>query len=130
MLSFQQSKSIEDILKEKMDIQSECWNNGDMECFMQTYWKSDSLSFIGAKGITYGWNNTLERYKVGYPTEKERGRLVFSIISIEALSEEYSYMVGKWRLSRDIEDAQGHFTLLWKKIEGDWFIVSDHSSGE
>lgn len=130
MFSYQQPKSMEDILKEKMDIQSECWNKGDMECFMQTYWKSDSLSFIGAKGITHGWQNTLERYKVGYPTEKERGTLTFSIISIEALSEEYSYMVGKWHLKRDIDDAQGHFTLLWKKMEGGWFIVSDHSSGE
>lgn len=130
IFSFQDQHTPESILKAKMELQSTCWNDGDFECFMQPYWKSDSLKFIGSSGVTYGWTNTLNRYKVGYPTEKERGILVFDIISIEHLSEDYIYMLGKWHLTRDIEDLQGHFTLIWKKIDNDWLIISDHSSGE
>jgi hypothetical protein len=35
------------------------WNRGDLsKRFMDTYWKSDSLMFIGKSGVTYGWQNT------------------------------------------------------------------------
>ncbi|MFM7710470.1 MAG: hypothetical protein ACKO5C_06105, partial [Ferruginibacter sp.] len=27
--------------------QDACWNRGDLDGFMQTYWQSDSLMFIG-----------------------------------------------------------------------------------
>ena len=130
IFSYQQQKPVEDVIKAKLIASVECWNIGDLECFMQTYWKSDSLKFIGSSGITYGWTNTLERYKVGYPTAKERGTLAFSDLSVKTLGENYCFMIGKWHLSREMEDAQGHFTLLWKKIEGEWVIITDHSSGE
>jgi hypothetical protein len=44
-LAFSQTgeeKSIRQLLK----TQTESWNRGDIEGFMQTYWKSDSLMFI------------------------------------------------------------------------------------
>ena len=43
--------------------QTEAWNRGDVEGFMEGYWKSDSLMFIGKSGITYGWQKTLDNYK-------------------------------------------------------------------
>ena len=130
IFSLQNQPTPETILLAKMEQQSKCWNEGDFECFMQPYWKSDSLKFIGSSGVTYGWTNTLERYKVAYPTEKARGILAFDILSIEQLSEDHIFMLGKWHLTREIEDLQGHFTLIWKKIDGEWLIISDHSSGE
>ena len=38
-------------------------NAGDIEGFMEGYIKSDDLKFVGSKGITYGWKQTLENYK-------------------------------------------------------------------
>jgi hypothetical protein len=104
------------------------WNNGDLEAFMQTYWKNDSLMFIGKSGVTYGWQNTLNNYKRGYPDIAAMGKLHFTLISINKLSRKYYQVVGKWHLSRSIGNLQGHFTLLMKKIEGRWVIVADHSS--
>ncbi len=75
--SVTQTDPVKEELKIKLQESTECWNDGNLECFMQTYWKSDSLKFIGGNGVTYGWENTLQRYKVGYPTEKERGILSF-----------------------------------------------------
>lgn len=108
--------------------QQQDWNSGNLESFMQGYWKSDSLKFISSRGINYGWQATLDGYKKGYPTIEAMGKLTFTIISIEKLSDESTMVIGKWHLQRTKDEPQGHFTLLWKKIEGRWFIVADHSS--
>ena len=116
------------IIKDKLQNQTECWNKGNMECFMEAYWESDSLQFIGGSGITYGWDNTLQRYKAGYPTERERGVLTFTIKSIDLINLETCFVVGMFHLTREIGDDEGHFSLLWKKKYGEWVIVADHSS--
>jgi ketosteroid isomerase-like protein len=123
----QQNKAVEAI-KTVLETQRMAWNNGDIEKFMETYWHSDSLMFIGKSGVTYGWQNTLNNYKKGYPDTAAMGKLQFDIIQVKALSAIYYYVVGKWHLSRSIGDIGGHFTLLLRKIKNKWVIVSDHSS--
>jgi ketosteroid isomerase-like protein len=119
-------KQIEHVLQ----TQQNAWNQGDIAVYMQGYWKSDSLTFIGKKGITKGWQHTLDNYKKSYPDATSMGKLSFDIITIEVLSDTHAYVVGKWHLQRAESkgNLQGHFTLLFQKIKGTWFIVSDHSS--
>jgi hypothetical protein len=123
---------IEDSLRKEllasMDKSSDCWNNGDMEGFMHNYWKSDSLRFIGKKGITFGWKNTLANYKKSYPDAESRGNLEFKILSIEYLGETSILMAGRWIIQRTKEKLEGHFSLIWKKINNEWVIIFDHSS--
>ena len=111
-----------------MDEQVICWNKGDIECFMQAYWQADSLKFIGKNGITYGWRNTLENYKIRYPDKSAMGILEFDILHIEKLGRKAISVIGKWILKRQIGDIGGHFSLIWRKIKGKWLIVADHSS--
>ena len=111
-----------------LDKQSAAWNKGDIDGFMEGYWKNDSLQFIGKSGITYGWNNTLSNYKKGYPSAAAMGQLQFTIINVKRLSSHWYQVVGKWHLKRTIGDVGGHFTLLLRKIKGNWVIVADHSS--
>lgn len=111
-----------------MQAQQEAWNRGDLEAFMAGYWRSDSLRFIGSKGLTYGWQATLDNYKRGYPDRAAMGMLTFDILSVEILSRRSAFVIGKWRLARAAGDLSGHFTLLWRKIGGKWVIVADHSS--
>lgn len=108
--------------------QTKAWNRGDAEGFMQGYWKSDSLLFIGKSGVTHGWQKTLENYKKGYPDTAAMGKLAFDILSVKKLSPEYAFVIGKWMLKRSIGDLSGHYTLLFRKIKGQWMIVADHSS--
>jgi len=122
-----QSKD-EAAIKEVLNKQNIAWNRGDIDAFMEGYWKNDSLMFIGKSGITYGWQNTLNNYKKGYPDTTAMGKLTFTLISIKRLSEKYYRIVGKWFLKRTIGDAGGHFTLLFEKINGKWLIIEDHSS--
>lgn len=111
-----------------MDQQVKCWNQGDIDCFMEGYWRSDSLMFIGGNGITYGFDNTLQCYQKVYPDRTAMGTLAFNIVSLERLSPDAYHMVGQWKLARTVGDLSGHFTLVFRKIEDRWFIVKDHSS--
>jgi len=124
---FCQNRDEKAILK-LLDNQTAAWNRGDPEAFMNGYWESDSLMFIGKNGVTYGWTNTLNNYKKGYPDTTAMGKLDFTIIKVKRLSKEYYHVVGKWHLKRSIGDLGGHFTLLFRKITGRWVIISDHSS--
>ena len=111
-----------------LDNQTAYWNRGDLENFMKGYWENDSLRFIGKSGITYGYTNTLNNYKRGYPDTAAMGKLHFNILVIKKLSARYYEVVGKWNLKRSIGDVSGHYTLLLRKIKGKWVIISDHSS--
>lgn len=121
-------KGEEEKIRQLLAAQTEAWNGGDIERFMQTYWKSDSLMFIGKSGVTRGWQKTLENYQKGYPDTVAMGKLSFDIIKVERLSPEQFFVVGKWMLKRSIGNLSGHYTLLLRKINGQWVIVADHSS--
>lgn len=122
-----QSKNEKAICK-VLDTQTDSWNKGDIQRFMIGYWQHDSLMFIGKSGITYGYSNTLNNYKKGYPDTTAMGKLAFTIITVKRLSGKYYHVVGKWQLKRSIGDLSGHYTLLFKKINGSWVVISDHSS--
>ena len=111
-----------------MDEQITCWNKGDIDCFMLAYWQSDSLKFIGKNGITYGWQNTLDNYKTRYPDKSFMGILEFDILSSEKLGNDVMLVIGKWYLKREKGDIEGHFSLIWKKLNGKWLIIADHTS--
>ncbi len=104
------------------------WNKGNIESFMQGYWKSDSLLFVGKNGPSYGFARTLANYKKGYPDTAAMGKLSFDILKVQRLSADHYFVLGKWMLKRSIGDLSGHYTLLFRKIGGEWKIVVDHSS--
>lgn len=104
------------------------WNKGDIPAFMEVYWKSDQLQFIGAAGVTKGWQQTLDGYKRRYPDRDAMGQLKFGIVSMEKLSKKSVFLVGTWDLKRKNDAPGGHFILIWKKIKGKWVITADHTS--
>ena len=125
--SWSQSKD-EKAIRHLMDRQSSAWNKGELDNFMKGYWENDSLMFVGKSGVTYGYKATLENYKKGYPDKTAMGELNFTLIKIDKISREYIFVVGKWHLKRTIGDLQGHFNLLFRKINNAWVIIVDHSS--
>lgn len=111
-----------------LQVQVAAWNAGDIEGFMQTYWNSDSLLFVGKSGVTRGWQATLDRYRKSYPGREGMGKLAFAIIELRPLSASRYFVVGKWMLERKAGNLSGHYTLLLEKKIGEWKIVADHSS--
>jgi ketosteroid isomerase-like protein len=115
-------------IRQLLDQQTAAWNRGDIDRFMDGYWENDSLMFIGKSGVTYGWTNTLNNYKRGYPDTAAMGKLRFELLTVKRLSDEYYFVVGKWFLQRSIGNIGGHYNLLFRKINGKWVIIADHSS--
>ncbi|EJF09888.1 MULTISPECIES: DUF4440 domain-containing protein [Pontibacter] len=110
--------------------QSACWSQGDLDCFMQDYWKSDSLLFVGKSGLTYGWQKTLDNYRKSYPDPAAMGKLTFNLKEMRHLSADHMLVVGQWHLQREAElgDLQGHFSIILKRFPDGWKIIADHSS--
>ncbi len=124
----QSDKQIEKV-KTILHRQADDWNTGNLEAFMNGYWESEKLQFIGSRGVTYGWKQTLANYKKGYPDRATMGKLTFDIIEVNRLSNKVIMMTGKFMLAREEkDDADGHFLLIWKKIKGEWVIIADHTS--
>ncbi|WP_196139060.1 DUF4440 domain-containing protein [Aliikangiella sp. G2MR2-5] len=119
----QESKLIRQIMLD----QERAWNHGDLVGFMKGYWQSDKLQFIGKNGIKKGWKTTLENYQKSYPTKEFMGKLKFTILDVD-VENTTAFVLGKWMLKRENDSPQGFFTLYWKKINGQWKIVIDHSS--
>lgn len=114
-----------------LTTQTAAWNRGDIPGFMAGYWHSDSLVFIGKKGTTYGWQPTLDNYHRGYPDATQMGQLDFGGLRITLLSPEAAQVVGRWHLARPgvaAGDLQGYFLLVFRKLNGQWVIVADHTS--
>ncbi|MFT4204621.1 MAG: nuclear transport factor 2 family protein [Chitinophagaceae bacterium] len=125
---FSQKTSEKESILKVLSTQEQAWNTGDIDAFMLGYWHDDSLAFVGAKGVTYGWDNTLKRYQTSYPDTIAMGKLRFDIIKVDVLDKKSAFVIGKWRLTRTIGDIGGHFTLLFKKFGNHWLIVVDHTS--
>lgn len=103
------------------------WSKNDIEGYMDSYWKSDSLAFYGNKGVTYGWENTLDHYLTYYPTAAYTGKLSYKINAINNIATDSYYVLGEYHIKRDIGNADGLFMLVFKKINGAWKIIADTS---
>ncbi|MFA5244952.1 MAG: DUF4440 domain-containing protein [Pedobacter sp.] len=125
-LSAQQSDK--ELILELLETQRIDWNRGDIAAYMQGYIKSDSLLFVGKNGPKYGWDNTLANYKKGYPDQKAMGFLSFDIKEVRLLSADHAFVLGTWHLKREKDKPKGFFTLVLKKINGEWKVIADHSS--
>lgn len=111
-----------------LETQRTAWNTGNLEAYMQGYWKSDSLLFVGSRGPTYGWQQTLDNYKKSYPDKAAMGVLTFGIKKVEFLSKDAAFVLGSWSLQRLKNRPNGYFTLIFRKIKGSWMVAVDHSS--
>ena len=111
-----------------LKTQAAAWNAGNIEEFMNGYEKSASLRFASGGNVTYGWQETLDRYKQHYPDRAAMGVLTFSDLDIKRLSPDAALVFGRWRLKTDKGEPNGLFTLLFRKHDNVWRIVADHTS--
>jgi ketosteroid isomerase-like protein len=108
-----------------LEAQDAAWNRGDIPGFMAGYWRSPELRFASGGTIARGWDATLERYETRYDTPEKMGTLVTSEYEINVVSEDAAIAHGRWMLDVAGENPSGLYTLVLRKIEGDWLIVSD-----
>ena len=126
--AFAQTPKDKQAILNVLETQRQAWNKGDLIAFMDGYVKSDSLLFVGSSGPTYGWQKTLDNYKKTYQGKAGMGQLTFGIKKVDFLNKDVAFVLGSWHLKREKDEPQGYFTLLFKKLKGEWKIFVDHSS--
>ncbi len=108
------------------------WNAGDLEAYMNSYWRSEDLRFAGGGGVNRGWEAVLDSYQTAYPDRAAMGQLTFSEIDVTVLADDAAVVFGRWRLDREdvADDAAPHglYTLVVRRFPEGWRIVHDHTS--
>jgi len=113
-------------IKEILNTQKECWNNGDIDGFMEGYCNSEELIFTSlSHEPAFGWENTLERYKNSYPTKESMGKLKFEFLDLKLISKNTASLKGKWELIRESDNPNGLFWLDLQKFDKKWLITKD-----
>jgi ketosteroid isomerase-like protein len=130
MATLSVSAQIDDkvLILKLLEGQRQAWNRGDLVDYMQGYSKSDSLLFVGKSGPQYGWDTTFANYRKSYPDKKTMGFLSFDIKEVRMISADHAFVLGAWHLKREKDEPKGYFTLIVKKIIGEWKVIADHSS--
>lgn len=127
-----------DEIRAALKAQQEAWNRGDIDGFMNGYWRSDLTRFVSGDEVTRGWQTVRDRYKTKYSDREKMGTLAFSDLEITMLSADAAVVLGRWELKRLNEppsrssdvpgEPHGRFTLVLRKFTEGWRIVHDHTS--
>jgi ketosteroid isomerase-like protein len=115
-------------IRKVMEDQAAAWNRGDIEGFMQGYWKSEKLNFVSGTNVARGWQAALDRYNKSYDSKAKMGTLTFSELEITVLSKDSAVVLGSWALQREKDTPGGKFTLIFRKFKDGWKIIHDHTS--
>jgi ketosteroid isomerase-like protein len=120
------AKAIDHVLRAQQDA----WNRHDLEGFMAGYWNSQDLTFFSEGKEQDGWQATIDRYLAKYASPgHEMGKLDFSALRVEVLSQDAAFVRGSWKLTMsDGKTPHGLFTLVFRKFPEGWKIVHDHTS--
>ncbi|XOV91460.1 MAG: YybH family protein [Bacteroidota bacterium] len=108
--------------------QQDAWNKGDIKTFMKGYLPSDKTVFNGSNGPFYGYEQILSRYLRSYPDKDAMGITKMEIDDLFAVNKTAALLLGRFYLTRSSGEISGYFTLVFKKVKGQWFILSDHTS--
>ncbi|OLD81326.1 MAG: hypothetical protein AUF67_08605 [Acidobacteria bacterium 13_1_20CM_58_21] len=108
--------------------QQTAWNRGDVDAFLEGYWRSPELTFSGNSGVARGWDAVRTRYKKNYPDSGAMGQLDFSELEFRFLGPQAALVLGRWHLKREKGDVGGVFTLVWQRFPDGWKIIHDHTS--
>ena len=71
----------------------------------------------------------MERYRFGIPHAGRYGHTDLRNEKWVQVSRNSGWLVGGWHLEKEGQpNAEGMYTLLWRRLNGKWVIVADHSS--
>lgn len=105
------------------------WNRGDLGTFMAAYLDSPTTTYWGATGLVQGYEAIRRHYAPRFRPGAVRDSLSFEDVRARRLGSDYALATARWVLFRgDTVASSGPFTLILRRMEGDWRIIHDHSS--
>lgn len=89
-----------DTIVKLLTEQSEAWNRGDIPAFMRTYENSPDTAYVGAAGVTKGYQQVLVRYQKKYSSRQQMGTLRFTDLTVRPLTADVATVTGRFQLPR------------------------------
>jgi limonene-1,2-epoxide hydrolase len=105
------------------------WNAGDMEAYLDAYWKSEQMSLMFGNQAVRGWQALADLFRGSWTTEEAMGDFSASNIVVVPISSDTVISSGAFTHVFPDETADGSFTHVWKQLEdGQWRIAHEHTS--
>ena len=111
-----------------IEAQRDAWNRGDIDGYLADYWHSDKVRWVSEGTVRYGFEAIASAYKTRFDSPDNMGKLEVANLEIQLLGESDALAFGTWIQTTHTARRHGVFTVHLKKIDGEWQIVSDHSS--
>ncbi|MFQ5746071.1 MAG: YybH family protein [Gemmatimonadota bacterium] len=110
---------------------ADAWNRGELEGFLDDYLDSPRTTYVGRGGLRTGFESIRERYAPLFAPGAPRDSLRFEDLSVRGLGSGYALATARWILYRDGSvTGSGPFTLVLRRVGGEWKIIHDHSSSD
>src|SRR5688572_550040 len=104
------------------------WNRGDIDGYLAAYWNSDKVRWVSEGTVRYGFEAIAAGFKARFDSSDNMGRLEVTNLDIQLFGENDALVFGSWTQTTPTARHHGVFTVHVKEIDGEWLIVSDHSS--
>ncbi len=112
-----------------LEASADAWNRGDLEGFVSDYADDSTTTFVSGGRVRYGFDWIRGNYAPRFQPGALRDSLRFENVDARALGREYLLATARFVLFRaDSVTASGPFTLVLRRIGGQWKIVHDHTA--
>jgi uncharacterized protein (TIGR02246 family) len=112
-----------------LDASAAAWSRGDLAAFMALYENSPEIRYINPQGMTQGYSQIQAMYGARFGKHEPMGALSIALIEVRRVGPEYAFVTGRFTLKQaGGKIATGLTTLLFHRADGQWRIISDHTS--
>ena len=109
------------------------WNRGDLAAFMDSYERTERVSFAGRDRFISGYGTIEDIYRRGYWGDRQapEDSLSFEVFEVRPLDDEAALLLGRFRLNDRVTgelSSTGIFSLVFVHTEDGWKMTHDHTS--
>jgi hypothetical protein len=120
--------SKEDEVRDIVREESRCWNEHNLNGYMDLFWRSPSLvATIDGEQLT-GWDRLMAAYRNGYTDPNKMGSVSLERITTQQLDSELFRAMSWFTLHQQTGDHPFVDSIILRRFPDGWKIVSAHSS--
>lgn len=121
-------RSPEEIIVATLEARIAAWNEGNLNAFMETYWKDKKLKFVSGSSVNSGWTATMRQYRDDHASPEGLGSLSFENMDVNLITDDVAVVTGRFNLVKSEQAENGTYSLVLRRFDGAWRIVHDHTN--